>query len=219
MGENSEGQPDSGAPVFVDSSGVRRRGWRRLGLAVGVAGGGYALVVAVSVIGGNSEAPWGVLIPRADDGAGRVVPEEDRSRTKSPWADGARLGEPSPEASATRDAPGAGSARTPEASSGPAPAASASAETGATSAKKPESTGDGGAGTVNKGAETGSSGSTGGSVPADPSTDPAGGATGSPGTPADPDPDPTESSGASGTSLLEELLGALGGGTTRTGSA
>lgn len=221
MAEESKERPDSAAgPVFVDSSGGRRRRWRRLGLAMGAIGGGYALIVAVSVIGGNSEAPWGVLIPGADDGASRVVPDRDGS-TKAPWADGARLGEPGAYASTESSAPQGNGARTPPTSPEPSPPAPASSGAAAPEAKG-SSSGKAGRGKSNEGATsagsgsasgTGGSGSSGGSGPADPSTDPAsGGATGSTGTPTPPPPSESpDSDSSAGDGFLSGILAGFSG--------
>lgn len=48
----------SDAPVFVDASGRRSRRFRRIGTAVGLACAVYAVVIAVTLLSGSSDAPW-----------------------------------------------------------------------------------------------------------------------------------------------------------------
>jgi hypothetical protein len=229
MADHSEGRPVGGAaPVFVDNSGGRRRTWRRLGLAMGVAGGGYALVVAVSVLGGSSDAPWGVLIPGSGDGgsgAVRVVPEqEEGAREQAPEAS---TGTAAPEAGASAPSGPAG-ADTPRTQGSPAekeqPAdgpASAEGKTSATRGKAASGTSGGSTGSG------GTAGGQGGSAPtpdSPPAEAGAGGAAGSAdgGTPEEPGdgqggPEPSEP--PSGGGLLEDILGpVLGGGASATGA-
>ncbi|GGO57528.1 hypothetical protein GCM10012287_53630 [Streptomyces daqingensis] len=229
MAEHSEGQQAGGAaPVFVDNSGGRRRTWRRLGLAMGMAGGGYALVVAVSVIGGSSDAPWGVLIPGSGDGgsgAVRVVPErEEDAREQAP---GASAGTAAPEASASAPSAPAGADR-PRTQGSPdkeqpadGPATAAEGKTSATRGKAASGTSGGSAGSG------GTSGGQGGSAPtpdSPPAEAGAGGAAGSAdgGTPDEPGDgqggqEPSEP--PSGGGLLEDILGpVLGGGASATGA-
>ncbi|GAA1432591.1 hypothetical protein GCM10009601_53820 [Streptomyces thermospinosisporus] len=52
------GQEGSDGPVFVDESGRRSRRFRRIGLAVGLACAGYAVVIGATLLSGNSDAPW-----------------------------------------------------------------------------------------------------------------------------------------------------------------
>ncbi|QPP08598.1 hypothetical protein G4Z16_21800 [Streptomyces bathyalis] len=209
----------------MDSSGGRRRTWRRLGLAMGAIGGGYALVVAVTVIGGHSEAPWGVLIPGADDRAARVVPERGESQTKAPWADGARLGEPGAYASPTDNPSDPNSARSPVTSPEASPADRAAAGTGVKAKTARSGTfadsggtskGNTGGSAPGSGSAGGTGGSTGGAVPTEPSTEPTeGGTTGSPTPTADPSgsPDSQSEGGLSG------LLGGILGGPSSTVAA
>ncbi|MFF0017922.1 hypothetical protein [Streptomyces sp. NPDC005374] len=76
----SEGKPagDSGSegsdgPVFVDESGRRSRRFRRIGFAVGIACAVYALVIVVTLLSGNSNAPWVPMTgPKDDAPAGKV---------------------------------------------------------------------------------------------------------------------------------------------------
>ena len=45
-------------PVFVDETGRRSRRYRRIGAAVGLLCAGYAVVMAATLVSGNSSAPW-----------------------------------------------------------------------------------------------------------------------------------------------------------------
>ncbi|MFG3259217.1 hypothetical protein [Streptomyces sp. NPDC048172] len=83
------GAPDDGPgeePVFVDSSGGRRRLLRKLGWVVGVASLAYAVVLGISLAGGDAGAP-DVLIPGPDKKASdkvEVDPSPSKSVTRSP---------------------------------------------------------------------------------------------------------------------------------------
>ncbi|WP_328538475.1 hypothetical protein [Streptomyces sp. NBC_00344] len=56
----AQGIPEG--PVFVDESGRRSRKYRRVGWILGIACTCYAVMLVVTVVGGNSSAPW-LLIP------------------------------------------------------------------------------------------------------------------------------------------------------------
>ncbi|MZF86874.1 hypothetical protein GTY56_18015 [Streptomyces sp. SID5643] len=60
-------------PVFVDESGRRSRRYRRIGMAVALACGAYAVVIVATLLSGNSNAPW-LPVPAKDDSppAGQV---------------------------------------------------------------------------------------------------------------------------------------------------
>jgi len=184
---------------------------------MGVAGGGYALVLAASVIGGHSDAPW-VLIPgKGDDRSGsvRVVPQpSDDSDTGIPAAD-AEAG-PGEQASpgTSPSATGADGARSWAGSGDASPSAGKSS--GPNTKETP--LGDSGAG---KGAG-GSKGKP--NVPPAPATspDPATGGGGSTPTenPSEPAPEPTPSTGTdNGGGLLGGILDQLGGGSPAAGAA
>ncbi|MEU3932910.1 hypothetical protein AB0E85_12860 [Streptomyces sp. NPDC029044] len=72
-----EGGPGAEAaadrPVFVDESGRRSRRYRRIGMAVALACGAYAVVIVATLLSGNSNAPW-LPVPTKDDNppAGQV---------------------------------------------------------------------------------------------------------------------------------------------------
>jgi hypothetical protein len=120
---------DSDGPVFVDESGRRSRRFRRIGIAVGVACGLYALVIVATLLSGNSAAPWvPVPIPGADDGnpASKV---EDSTRPTDSADPSAATGGVLPGVSTDPGDPSAGV--TPSAGGSAAPGASAG------SSKKP----------------------------------------------------------------------------------
>ncbi len=119
-------------PVFVDSSGRRSRKLRRAGWVVAAACACYAMTLVVSVIGGNSSAPWLQIPGLADDG----TPDNGTSDT-------VELG-PTPAASASVSAsPGAPVDMAPaKGSNGPAvPRASGSVSTGASDRPGPKGPG------------------------------------------------------------------------------
>ncbi|GAB2788502.1 hypothetical protein GCM10027073_20780 [Streptomyces chlorus] len=66
-GKHRVGGPDvADGPVFVDESGRRSRLYRRIGLAVGLACAGYAIVIVATLLSGNSNAPW-VPVPGQEE--------------------------------------------------------------------------------------------------------------------------------------------------------
>ncbi|MEZ3178376.1 hypothetical protein KYY02_06555 [Streptomyces pimonensis] len=124
---------DAAGPVFVDESGRRVRLYRRIGLAVGVACAGYAVVMVATLLSGNSDAPWMPVPGQEDKPAGQV------ETTPQPEETGAAPGSgtsPAPDDTPTTGAPtlpapgatapaaggGAGTADQPEAAD-PTPAA------------------------------------------------------------------------------------------------
>lgn len=52
------GSEAADSPVFVDESGRRSRRFRRIGMAVALACGIYAVVIVATLMSGNSQAPW-----------------------------------------------------------------------------------------------------------------------------------------------------------------
>jgi hypothetical protein len=67
------GSESSDAPVFVDESGRRSRRFRRIGIAVGLACAVYAIVIVITLLSGNSNAPWLPMTgPKDDAPAGKV---------------------------------------------------------------------------------------------------------------------------------------------------
>lgn len=67
------GSEASDGPVFVDESGRRSRRFRRIGMAVALACAVYAVVIVVTLMSGNSNAPWlPVQDQKEDTPAGKV---------------------------------------------------------------------------------------------------------------------------------------------------
>lgn len=66
------GRQAAGGPVFVDESGRRIRLYRRIGLAVGLACVGYAVVMVATLLSGNSDAPWMPVPGQKGEPAGQV---------------------------------------------------------------------------------------------------------------------------------------------------
>ncbi|MFG3347036.1 hypothetical protein ACGF1Z_18445 [Streptomyces sp. NPDC048018] len=68
-------RPEPNGPVFVDESGRRSRRYRRIGTLVGIACAVYAVVIVVTLLTGNSSAPWVPVpeqekaVPAGQDGA------------------------------------------------------------------------------------------------------------------------------------------------------
>lgn len=106
------GAAPEAAPVFVDESGRRNRLYRRIGLAVGLACAGYAVVMVATLLSGNSDAPW-MPVPGQDG-----KPAEQVETTPGPSAT-----DPAPSSGTSRD-PGLATP-TPGASDLPGPGVSA----------------------------------------------------------------------------------------------
>ncbi|MFD4687225.1 hypothetical protein ACFWO0_31625, partial [Streptomyces sp. NPDC058461] len=81
------GADASDVPVFVDESGRRSRTFRRIGIAVGLACGAYAVVIVATLLSGNAGAPW-LPVPgqKDDEPAGQVEtsPEPSSRATGTP---------------------------------------------------------------------------------------------------------------------------------------
>ncbi|MFI1724108.1 hypothetical protein [Streptomyces sp. NPDC020489] len=58
VGQAGPTQESSDGPVFVDESGRRSRRYRRIGIFVGLACAVYAVVIVMTLLSGNSNAPW-----------------------------------------------------------------------------------------------------------------------------------------------------------------
>ncbi|MET7293669.1 hypothetical protein ABZS79_16315 [Streptomyces griseoloalbus] len=71
-GRAGAGQDAPGGPVFVDESGRRSRLYRRIGMAVGLACAGYAVVMVATLLSGNSDAPWMPVPGQEQKPAGKV---------------------------------------------------------------------------------------------------------------------------------------------------
>ncbi|MFF8584197.1 hypothetical protein [Streptomyces althioticus] len=184
------GAAPEAAPVFVDESGRRNRLYRRIGLAVGLACAGYAVVMVATLLSGNSDAPW-MPVPGQEE-----KPAEQVETTPRPSAT-----DPVPSSGTSLD-PGAGTP-TPGASDLPGPGASApvAGGTGGT-VRQP----DGGAPATTPAGRASSQPATGGGDGGGATTvetPPAGGGTATqPTTPASPDdtppPDTTAPTGGGG---------------------
>lgn len=107
-------------PVFVDESGRRSRRLRRIGMAVALACGVYAVVIVATVLSGNSDAPW---LPVPGQKEGRPAGQVDTPPLPAESAPTGDTGATAPGSAPTTDeatAPSPGpSAFEPVASAGP----------------------------------------------------------------------------------------------------
>ncbi|WP_189943184.1 hypothetical protein [Streptomyces aurantiogriseus] len=78
-GARGDGQEASDAPVFVDESGRRSRTFRRIGIAVALACGAYAVVIVATLLSGSAGAPWLPVPGQNDD-----KPAEQVDTTRPP---------------------------------------------------------------------------------------------------------------------------------------
>jgi hypothetical protein len=112
--------PAADRPVFVDESGRRSRRLRRIGMAVAVACGVYAVVIVATVLSGNSNAPW---LPVPGQQEGRPTGQVDTPSLPAESAPAGDTGATAPGSAPTADeatAPAPGpSALEPAASAGP----------------------------------------------------------------------------------------------------
>ncbi|MFR9797251.1 hypothetical protein ACL02U_15275 [Streptomyces sp. MS06] len=173
-GAPAGGHDAADGPVFVDESGRRSKRFRRLGMVIGLACAVYAVVIVVTVLSGNSSAPW-VPVPDQPEQqpAGQVDPSPVPEQSTGP------SGSPSASPSATPSSGGAAAPSPTTAPSGTAPAAST--QPGTSADPSPTATG------ASPG--TGGSGTGASTAPASPTTAP------SASTPADPGPSPSTSTG------------------------
>ncbi|MGI5426207.1 hypothetical protein [Streptomyces sp. CA-179760] len=175
-GAGSEAAADS--PVFVDESGRRSRRFRRIGMAVALACGVYAVVIVATLMSGNSQAPW-LPVPGQKEAppAGQVdtppVPE------RSAPADG--TGTIAPGSTPTTDE---GTAPAPGASAGDPVAPAAPGRSGTTAKPSPS------ASRTTPAPDTGTTDPA-PSKPADPPSTPVT----EPTPPGEPTPVPTETTG------------------------
>ena len=153
------GSPEAGdgsdGPVFVDESGRRSRRFRRLGILVGLACAVYAVVIVVTLLSGNSNAPWLPVPGQGEDQpAGQVdtspLPTDaDPAKPSGSGAGGVAPGASPTVSGGTRPSPGAStspgasaSPTDPAASTGPKPSTSTTAKpdpgTSTTKAPAPE---------------------------------------------------------------------------------
>jgi hypothetical protein len=89
---------DPDRPVFVDTSGRRGRKLRRIGWILGAICVGYASVLAVSLAGADSRAPWLMIPGEGDDDARPAVSADPSDPASAPASPG---GSPSGTATAT----------------------------------------------------------------------------------------------------------------------
>ncbi|MFF9811138.1 hypothetical protein ACF1G5_39690 [Streptomyces coeruleorubidus] len=107
-------------PVFVDESGRRSRRLRRIGIAIALACGVYAVVIVATLLSGNSNAPW-LPVPGQQEGqpAGQVDTPSQPTESAPAGDTGATAPGSAPTTGeATAPAPGP-SALEPAASAGP----------------------------------------------------------------------------------------------------
>jgi hypothetical protein len=179
-------------PVFVDVSGRRSRRVRRLGMAVGAACAGYAVVIVATLVSGNSTAPW---LPVPGQGGDRpastadTTPEPSRSAGPSgTGGDVAVPGAPAP-AGAPRTSGSAAAGARPEPGGTPTGASAGPGHPGASARPGPATTATGGPRRPSAGVSTPVTRPTrppAGTWPAP--TPPDGGGTPTDGTPAPQDP-------------------------------
>ncbi|MFJ7332804.1 hypothetical protein ACIQU3_30655 [Streptomyces sp. NPDC101110] len=128
-GTDAEAQADR--PVFVDESGRRSRRYRRIGMAVALACGVYAVVIVATLLSGNSNAPW-LPVPTKEDSApaGQVDSPPVTAESAPPEDTGATAPGSTPATGdATAPAPGTGGdAAAPDATAGPGSRPDASAK-------------------------------------------------------------------------------------------
>jgi hypothetical protein len=120
VNEGAGAVPAADRPVFVDESGRRSRRLRRIGMAVAVACGVYAVVIVATVLSGNSNAPW---LPVPGQQEGRPAGQVDTPSLPAESAPTGDTGATAPGSAPTTDeatAPSPGpSALEPAASAGP----------------------------------------------------------------------------------------------------
>ncbi|WP_243762631.1 hypothetical protein [Streptomyces sp. Tu 3180] len=102
------GQDASAGPVFVDESGRRVRLYRRIGLAVGLACAGYAVVMVATLLSGNSDAPWMPVPGQQERPAGKVETSPRPAETDAAPGSGTSLSPGATPATGAPTAPGSG---------------------------------------------------------------------------------------------------------------
>ncbi|OKK12778.1 hypothetical protein AMK33_05255 [Streptomyces sp. CB02400] len=120
------GQDAAGGPVFVDESGRRSRLYRRIGLVVGLACAGYAVVMVATLLSGNSDAPWMPVPGQENKPAGQVETTPQPTETDTTPGSGTSLAPggtpttgaptlPAPDATAPATGGGTGTGNQPDA--------------------------------------------------------------------------------------------------------
>ncbi|MFC5244320.1 hypothetical protein [Streptomyces atrovirens] len=134
------GQEAAGGPVFVDESGRRSRLYRRIGLVVGLACAGYAVVMVATLLSGNSDAPWMPVPGQENKPAGQVETTPQPTETDTTPGSGTSLAPggtpttgtptlPAPDATAPATGGGTGTGNQPDATD-PTPTATEQDTTG-----------------------------------------------------------------------------------------
>ncbi|MFJ8468663.1 hypothetical protein [Streptomyces swartbergensis] len=167
-------------PVFVDESGRRSRRFRRIGIAVALACGVYAVVIVATLLSGNSNAPW-LPVPGQKEGrpAGQVDTPPQPTESAPAGDTGATAPGSAPATEeATAPAPGPGALQ-PAASASPGRSGTAARPSPTATPTTPAAPGKG----VTDPTPT---------EPADPPTTPATDPTPT----VEPTPEPTEPTGA-----------------------
>ncbi|MFJ9808134.1 hypothetical protein ACIRTB_07880 [Streptomyces sp. NPDC101158] len=128
-------RPEPNGPVFVDESGRRSRRYRRLGTLIGIACAVYAVVIVVTLLTGNSSAPWvpvpeqEKVLPAGEDGASPAAtdtasaspsPSLSSAPTPSTTADGTRSATPTRTPASSRT-PGPNTAAPSRSATAPTP--------------------------------------------------------------------------------------------------
>lgn len=170
-------QEDSDGPVFVDESGRRNRHFRRLGTFIALACAVYALVIVVTMVSGNSSAPW-IPMPeqhKKPSDTSESTPADGPAGSASPGASlSPGAGTPSPGGTMTAPDSGTGSSGSSSASdtgSGPNSSATEGSGTIGGSGGTNPTTGTGTGGT-NPTTGTGGTKPTNDPRPTEPTTDP-----------------------------------------------
>ncbi|MEU6061549.1 hypothetical protein [Streptomyces sp. NPDC047097] len=139
-GADSDAAPDG--PVFVDESGRRSKKFRRLGWVLAAACAVYAVTLVVSVIGGNSAAPW-LLIP------GPAAEKKAETSTVEPAPSGS-----TPVTEAVDAEPGATTSADPGGAANPSSSGSADVKGGTPADPRPGTSADAGTTTPGREGET-----------------------------------------------------------------
>ncbi len=167
-------------PVFVDESGRRSRRLRRIGMAVALACGAYAVVIVATLMSGSSDAPWLPVPGQKDNPPAGQVDSPPLPEGSAPAGDtGATAPGGTPSTGGTTAPAPAPTAVIPEATAG-------AGRTGTSAKPSPTATGT----TPRPGTGGGTAPTP--AAPADPVTTPSTAATPT----AEPTPEPTETTGA-----------------------
>ncbi|MEU6682706.1 hypothetical protein [Streptomyces sp. NPDC046832] len=132
--EGAGAEAPADRPVFVDESGRRSRRYRRIGMAVALACGIYAVVIVATLLSGNSNAPWLPVPTKEDKPPAGQVDTPPLTAESAPPGDPGDTGATAPGSTpatgdATAPAPGTGGdAASPEATAGPGSRPGASAK-------------------------------------------------------------------------------------------